>query len=384
MIDDDLANKHYLRASDIVRYYKYEYFFQSSWGFNVGEECRNKGRYECFKYALSEYNKAIEINPNNSQYHFDKGKLLEEFQLYYEAGEEYEIARKLEPTSTLLSYYAAGKILYILRRYEDALKEFDFLIQYDVKVAEYHEQKGKTLIKLNRLQDALMELNIAIQLNPNVAEYHELKGKILYRPDTYDVALMELNIAIQLNPNVAEYHGLRADILYSLKRYEEAVEECRQALALNEPDFPWLKTHRMETSAESSDEDLIHWKTAASYGATEQPLNINLNINKSNLKYQYRLAMSLRALGHNEDAFWTIREVVKRSYFDIRYVIKYAEFGALTERTDEVFQQVCDIISMQGANKLYLNRYMKWDMSSTEVSETEKQIIIRLRDIYFP
>ncbi len=75
-----------------------------------------------FEEAVEEYDMAISLNPNNPDYHNNKGNTLIYLERFGEADSEYEIAIKLNPNNP--DYHNnKGKTLSELKRYEEAAKK---------------------------------------------------------------------------------------------------------------------------------------------------------------------------------------------------------------------------------------------------------------------
>jgi len=126
-----------------------------------------------FEEAIAEFDKAIELNPSNPDYHNDKG----------------------------IALYELGK-------YEEAIAEFDEAIELNPNNPLYHNNKGVALEKLGRYQNAIEEYNKAIEL-------------ALYELQMYQDAIEEYNKAIELNPNNPSYHKNKASALDEMNKHSK-------------------------------------------------------------------------------------------------------------------------------------------------------------------
>jgi Flp pilus assembly protein TadD len=136
-----------------------------------------------FEEAIRKFDKAIELNPNNPDYHNNKGVAL-----------------------------------YELKRYEEAIEEFDKAVELDPNNPKYHNNKGYALRKLGRYEEAIKEYDKAIELNPNNPVYHDNKGIALYYLQRYEEAIEEFDKAIELNPNNPLYHYAKGLALEKLNQ----------------------------------------------------------------------------------------------------------------------------------------------------------------------
>ena len=98
--------------------------------------------------AEVEYRKAIELNPNDRTAHHWYAMYLAELGRFDEAIEQIDVARKLDPLMPIIPA-AKGKILFIARRYDEAVAECqaalnlapNFAPALDVIVASYTSQR---------------------------------------------------------------------------------------------------------------------------------------------------------------------------------------------------------------------------------------------------
>jgi tetratricopeptide (TPR) repeat protein len=131
-----------------------------------------------YEEAIKEYNKAIDLNPNNPDYHKNKGNALCELQRYEEAIEEFNIAIGLNPNNP--DYHNnKGNALAVLGRYDEAIKEYDIAIGLNPNNPDYHNNKGNALAVLGRYDEAIKEYDKALAIDPNYTLVLENKKKIL-------------------------------------------------------------------------------------------------------------------------------------------------------------------------------------------------------------
>jgi len=81
-----------------------------------------------FEEVIEEYNKAIELDPNNPVYHNNKGIVLEQMARLEEAVEEFGKAIELDPNNPVY-HMNKGNTLSDLRRYQEAIEEYNKAIE---------------------------------------------------------------------------------------------------------------------------------------------------------------------------------------------------------------------------------------------------------------
>ena len=204
--------------------------------------------------AIEECEKAVELDNNNADYHFNLGRLYGEdaadasiFRIPFLVGkikDEAETALKLNPNHIgarilLANFYfhapgilggsydkaiehaiiAAkldewqGRILLIriynkLKKCNKAENECKLLENIDTDNQELQlvlfNEYGSLLIKQNRIDEAIEKYKKTVSLAPNKSWTHNSLGNVYLLKGKYDEAIAEFNIALTINPN-SEY-----------------------------------------------------------------------------------------------------------------------------------------------------------------------------------
>jgi len=141
-----------------------------------------------------------EINKNDAKKHFDEGARLYNLKKYLEAIEEFDIALVIDPNYKD-AHYNKGNALDNLGRYEEAIKEFDKALAIDPNYEVAHNNKGYALNNLGRYEEAIKELDKALAIDPNDEVAHNNKGYALYNLGRYEEAIKEYDKALAIDPN---------------------------------------------------------------------------------------------------------------------------------------------------------------------------------------
>lgn len=104
-----------------------------------------------------------------------------------------------------------------------------------------YKTRGKALSELKKYKEAIIDYNHAIELEPNVAELYNLRSMTKVGLEDYNGAMGDINRAIELEPNTATYYYGRALIKQAEEDYSGAVEDYSQVLKLG-TDVPDLIT----------------------------------------------------------------------------------------------------------------------------------------------
>jgi len=165
-------------------------------------------------------------------------------QLAYQTG-KHELAvgllsTAIESNPWIESLYSnIGLVLQELKRFSEALANYDKVLAMQPAFFQAWSNRGNTLMALNRVQEALLSYDRAIALRPDFAEAHHNRGNALKRLNRLDDAVLGYNKAIEIKPDYADAYHSRGNVLRGLKRMDEAVLSFSKALALR-PDFDFL------------------------------------------------------------------------------------------------------------------------------------------------
>jgi tetratricopeptide (TPR) repeat protein len=168
-----------------------------------GKQKYIKGDYQG---ALSDYNKAISINPKLADAYHRRG-VLKQTKLKDTQGAlaDYNKAISLNPKYALA--YSNRAILKNenLNDSQGALADYNKAISLNPKLAPAYYDRGLLKhTKLNDVQGALADYNKAISLNPKLADAYIGRGLLKYEKlNDPQEALADYNKAISLNPKYA-------------------------------------------------------------------------------------------------------------------------------------------------------------------------------------
>src|SRR3989339_332192 len=96
-----------------------------------------------------------------------------------------------------------------------------------------HNSSGNLLFNLKRYEEAEREYREAIRTNANYAEAYYNLGLLLKNTKRYEEAEKEYRKAIEISPNYIEAHNNLGVLLYNTKRYEEAEKECKEVIKMD-------------------------------------------------------------------------------------------------------------------------------------------------------
>jgi tetratricopeptide (TPR) repeat protein len=185
--------------------------------------------------ALADYNKAIEINPQNYHAYTSRGDLkTDKLNNTNGALADYNKAIEIAPENPY-AYNNRGFLKTKLNDTKGALADYNKAIEIDPRNLRAYNNRGSLRMhELNDYQGALTDYNTAIEINPEYVDAYYNRGN-LKKDKLYDTkgALADYNIAIEINPQYADAYRQRGIIKkYRLENKVGAIEDFRQAIKL--------------------------------------------------------------------------------------------------------------------------------------------------------
>jgi tetratricopeptide (TPR) repeat protein len=178
--------------------------------------------------AFVEYEKSLQLNPENSRVHYKKALTLLLGGVYEEALKEFREVLRKEPGNAL-AYKGLGQVFFETRRYDDAEKNFLKAIELDPRLWEAHNFLGMIYDHQKRFFKAICEYSSAIRLRPDEGLLYNNIGVSYTMAGEYQKAINALNKALEKHaPKNRTYNNL--GIAFSkLGRYSEAMEAFKNA-----------------------------------------------------------------------------------------------------------------------------------------------------------
>jgi tetratricopeptide (TPR) repeat protein len=185
--------------------------------------------------ALKAKQKAVALEPNDTEAHFNLGNTLKELGRLVDAEASYRMAIALKPDYAE-AHYNLGNTLKELARLADAEASYRMAITLKPDYAEVYSNLGNALNELGRLVDAEASYRMAIALKPDFAEAHYNLGNTLKDLGRLVDAEASYRQAITLKPDYAEAHYNLGNTLKELARLADAEASYRMAITLK-PDY---------------------------------------------------------------------------------------------------------------------------------------------------
>jgi tetratricopeptide (TPR) repeat protein len=242
------------------------------------------------KQALADYEKAIELEPENGQFQFaiaDFLRLAQDPKLrdYDRAIKHYQKAIELAPANYSLHTRLASLYVNQLNDPQRAREHVDAALALAPSDPYALRIRGRVFWSLGEHDRALVDLDKSLGLQPDVWGYKD-RANVYTALRQFEKAFTDFALAEQRDPNNLYVYEERGDLYLTLGRYEDAIREYDKAIRdLDEAirlDPKYAQAHAALGAALSDTNDLDgtirHLKEAVNLDPKDNGARLNLGI----------------------------------------------------------------------------------------------------------
>jgi len=192
--------------------------------------------------SIDAYNKALAIEPNYADAHYNMGMALQRQGKLKEAIKAYNKALAIKPDNAE-AYNNMGIALHEQGKLEEVIEAYNKALAIKPDYAEAYYNMGGTLEEQGKLDEAIAAYNKALAIKPDYAEAYNNMGGTLKEQGKLDEAIEAYNKALAIKPDYAEAYNNMGATLEEQGKLEEAIEAYNKALAIK-PDCFEAHRHR--------------------------------------------------------------------------------------------------------------------------------------------
>jgi len=192
--------------------------------------------------SIDAYNKALAIEPNYADAHYNIGMALQRQGKLKEAIKAYNKALAIKPDNAE-AYNNMGIALHEQGKLEEVIEAYNKALAIKPDYAEAYYNMGGTLEEQGKLEEAIEAYNKALAIKPDYAEAYNNMGGTLKEQGKLEEAIEAYNKALAIKPDYAEAYNNMGATLEEQGKLEEAIEAYNKALAIK-PDCVEAHRHR--------------------------------------------------------------------------------------------------------------------------------------------
>ena len=177
--------------------------------------------------AFAQYEKSLQLNPDNIGVVYKKGLLFVIGGLNQDAIKEFQKVIK-EESGHALAYKGMGQAFFQMKKYDEAEKSFQKAIELDPGLWKVHNSLGIIYDYKKKYDMAIHEYNTAISLKPDEGFLHNNLGVSCSLAGEYEKAINAFNKALETKYSKSKTYNNLGMALSKLGRYQEALEAFRK------------------------------------------------------------------------------------------------------------------------------------------------------------
>ena len=175
-----------------------------------------------YEDAISQFEKAIEIEPTVGEYYYSAGRAYSDNGNYDKAIEYYKKSIELDP-ETIETYVNISYCYYNMKNYHSCIEYCTMANEIDDEYSLSHQNKGWAYYQLGDLMNAQKELDIALRLDGNNEDVLLLKLRILTKREQHQEALLVCDRMLEINKSNEDAIKAKKQLLDEMKKQKKGL-----------------------------------------------------------------------------------------------------------------------------------------------------------------
>lgn len=130
-------------------------------------------------------------------------------------------------------HFDAGEGLFKKRLYEQAIAEYDKVIELGVRSARIYVNRGEAYRRNGQIDRAILDYNKALEIDPEYPFAYHNRGVAYFDKGQYDRALAEFNKALDIDSQFFYAYGGRGRYYTKKGQHDKAISELSRGLEIN-------------------------------------------------------------------------------------------------------------------------------------------------------
>ncbi len=201
---------------------------QGAWATYLAAENRSAYDARLTARRAAELDEKIRQSPNDAAAFSARGNQRFSMNDWTGALQDFEAAAAIDPSSANL--YSKASALYNLRRYDDAIKLYDTILDREpTDIGSLFYRAGAQQQKSDT-QAAMRDYREIIKIDPTDAMGYMMRATAFKILDDLDEAVKDYDLSLELAPQEASTYLARAGAYIMMQQYEKAIEDYTSAI----------------------------------------------------------------------------------------------------------------------------------------------------------
>jgi len=176
--------------------------------------------------ALEDFQQAIELAPENTEYRLARAVFHRSRKKYEEALADVEKLLEQSPDEAN-ALILRGDVYRQMKNYDEALSSFDQATEIAPQALLPYQSRGEIYRDLDEFDQAVSQFNKVLELQPGVPRTLVQRAEAYLRGGYPDKALADVDVVLEKEQGLVAAHRLRAEILASTDRMQEAIAQMQ-------------------------------------------------------------------------------------------------------------------------------------------------------------
>ena len=220
---------------------------------NEFEKVENDFEKENYDAVLTNFNKALDINPTNMYTLYERGRVYEEKEDYKSAIIDYTNSIK-EGYNFEYVYIRRGVCYKRIEQYDKALLDFNTALEKNEKSLTVLFYRGFLYLTLNKNNEAISDFTVVINdfsrvqsSKINLKNLYTARARCYYRTKQFKEELSDYYQIIEIDSTNSYYLSRIPAIKNTLKDYEGALEDCNNYLDKYQKRISFIKYEKAKS-----------------------------------------------------------------------------------------------------------------------------------------
>jgi tetratricopeptide (TPR) repeat protein len=188
-----------------------------------------------YQLAMSDFDRAIAISPNGSDFYDDRGALWAELGNNDRAMQDIDQAILLKPDFAR-AFMNRGMVLGRMNRLNESVVALSTAIQFDPTLRQAFESRAYIYESRSDWRAMFDDANKMIELAPNDRVGYAYRGRAYMEVGQYQPAIADYTKSISLDPGNIHGYRMRGRVYYFLNQYDNAMADFEAALRIDAKD----------------------------------------------------------------------------------------------------------------------------------------------------
>ena len=182
--------------------------------------------------ALADFSKAIELDPKNVAAYTGRGAVRQGKRELDKALADYNKAIELDPNNAL-AYMSRSAMWRDRGEFDKAIVDSNKALELDSENVGIYINRALMRASKGELEKALEDYNKSIELDPNNTLVYIGRGSMWRDRGEFEKALTDCNKAVELAPNYAEAYNNRGLVWHGKHEFDKAIADFNKAIELD-------------------------------------------------------------------------------------------------------------------------------------------------------